>query len=248
MIYLHKLLPLVVSPLGLILSLLILSIFLRRMWLTLLAILVLLISSLPLTANLIWADLREDYPYRSVNSLPISDVVVVLSGYMGWINTSEIQQVPTWGRPNRFFAGVDIIKAGKANSIIFTQERFPWADIPSGGVVSRNKALELGVPESQIHLSGFVSNTQDEAKAIKKLIDDKSYKKVILVTSSFHMPRAKAIFEAHGISVIPYATDNASHKVNLNAFSFIPSADGFRSTSNGIREYIGRFYYWLKYV
>src|SRR5210317_3847 len=160
MLYLHKLLPLVVSPLGLILSLLILSIFLRRMWLTLLAILVLLISSMPLTANLIWADLTEDYPYRSVNSLPISDVVVVLGGYVGWINTSEIQQVPTWGKPNRFFAGVDIIKAGKANSIIFTQERFPWADIPSSGVVSKNKALELGVPESQIHLSGFVSNTE----------------------------------------------------------------------------------------
>ena len=248
MIYLHKLLPLIVSPLGLILCLLVLGVLLKRVWFHLLAIIVLLVSSLPLTADIIWADLRADYPYRSINSLPNSDVVAVLSGYIGWINASEIQQVETWGKPNRFFAGVDIVKAGKANALIFTQERFPWADIPSSGVVSKNKALELGLPESQIHLSGYVSNTDDEAKAIKQLIDDKGYKTMILVTSSFHMPRAKAIFLAHGISVIPYATDTGSQNLTLNAFSFIPSAGAFNSTSSGIREYIGRIYYWLKYA
>ena len=248
MIYLHKLLPLIVSPLGFILCSLVLGVLLKRVWFHLIAILVLLISSLPLTAQIIWADLRADYPYQSVNSLPNSDVVAVLSGYMDWINASDGQQVPTWGKPNRFFAGVDIIKAGKANAIIFTQERFPWADIPSGGGVSKNKAVELGVPDSQVHLSGYVSNTEDEAKAIKQLIEDKGYETVILVTSSFHMPRAKAIFLAHGISVVPYATDNGSQNLTLNAFSFIPSAGAFSRTSSGIREYIGRLYYWLKYA
>ena len=51
MIYLHKLLPLIISPLGLVVFLIITGICLRRWWIITLSCFVLLLSSLPITAQ-----------------------------------------------------------------------------------------------------------------------------------------------------------------------------------------------------
>ena len=91
-----------------------------------------------------------------------------------------------------------------------------------------------------------VENTDQEAKAIKKLfsIDNP---KIILVTSAFHMPRAQLVFEAAGINVIPFPVDFKTGAGKLTFMSFIPSADSFASTNFFVREMIGRTYYNLKY-
>ena len=59
-------------------------------------------------------------------------------------------------------------------------------------------AITNGISENNILLTENVENTDQEAKAIKKLLsEDKS--KVLLVTSAFHMPRAQKVFEATSI-------------------------------------------------
>ena len=55
-------------------------------------------------------------------------------------------------------------------------------------------AIKFGVPEESILLTDNVQNTDQEAKSVKKLLNSNDVK-VILVTSAFHMPRAKKIFE-----------------------------------------------------
>jgi len=69
---------------------------------------------------------------------------------------------------------------------------------------------------------------------------------VTLVTSSFHMPRAVMIFEQAGVRVVPYPTDFRT-KADLDWTDWVPSANAFGGTSLGIREYIGRLYYWIRY-
>ena len=71
--------------------------------------------------------------------------------------------------------------------------------------------------------------------------------KVILITSAFHMPRAKKVFEASNIKVIPFAVDFINSHQKLTFMSFIPSASSFDETSFFVREMIGRTYYKLKY-
>jgi len=77
-------------------------------------------------------------------------------------------------------------------------------------------------------------------------MSENNFNSAILVTSSFHMPRAKKIFDKAGVVTEAHATD---HKVTgsiLSWLHFIPSAAGLQQTSSGIREYIGRLYYQLK--
>jgi uncharacterized SAM-binding protein YcdF (DUF218 family) len=61
------------------------------------------------------------------------------------------------------------------------------------------------------------------------------------------MPRAKTIFEAKGLHVVPFAVDFRRNNDDLTIMSFLPSAEALHHTSFSVREFIGRIYYSLKY-
>ena len=70
---------------------------------------------------------------------------------------------------------------------------------------------------------------------------------VILVTSAFHMKRAKKVFEREGIVVIPYPVDFHSNKSLYsslrNPLKWVPSSSSLSTNSFAIREIIGRIIY-----
>ena len=247
MIYLHKLLPLIISPLGLVVFLIITGICLRRWWIITLSCFVLLLSSLPITAQFIWRDLEKQYPPKALSEFGSYDAVVVLSGMLSPFEYNGTLHVE-WGDPDRFFAGIDLLKSGKAPTLIFTRGKMPWSNLPAEGELLKSKAVELGINESQILLSNIVANTSEEAEAVAKLISANGIKRIVLITSSFHMPRAKLLFDKQGIDSVPFASDFKATGQTLSWRSFLPSAWGFGRTSEGIREYIGRFYYKLKFA
>ena len=247
MIYLHKLLPLIISPLGLVVFLIITGIYLRRWWIITLSCFVLLLSSLPITAQFIWQDLEKHYPPKTLSEFGTYDAVVVLSGMLSPFEHSGTLHVE-WGDPDRFFAGIDVLKSGKAPTLIFTRGKMPWSSLPAEGELLKAKAVELGINESQILLSNTVANTAEEAKAVAQLISANGIKRIVLITSSFHMPRAKLLFDKQGIDSVPFATDFQATGQTLSWLSFLTSASGFSRTSEGIREYIGRLYYKLKFA
>jgi uncharacterized SAM-binding protein YcdF (DUF218 family) len=242
MLFLHKLLPLIVSPLGLVVFFLLMSVLVRRRGPVVVGLLILLVSALPLTADRLWEALEADYPYRPIESIQNADAVVVLSGMLGGIETSE-GVVTQWGDADRFMTGVDLMKAGKAPLIIFTRGQWPWLKLPPEGEVLARRAISMGIRENQILLTGIVTNTADEAAEVKTLMEFGGMRRVILVTSSFHMPRAKMLFDRAGIVSIPYPTDFQSSGGRSDWMSFVPSAHGLNMTSEAVRELIGRLYY-----
>ena len=125
MIYLHKLLPLIVSPLGLVILLIILGIAFRRSIIVVLSCFVLLASALPLTAQLIWQGLEQQHPPKVLDRLGSYDAVVVLSGVLSGFRYKDIFR-SEWTDPGRFFAGIDALKSGRASTLIFTRGLLPW--------------------------------------------------------------------------------------------------------------------------
>lgn len=243
MLLLHKALPLIVSPLGLVIGLLVLALVFRRRGATLITLLILIVSSLPLTADRVWIALESDYPPRPIDSVENADVIVVLSGMIGGIDTSR-GVLPQWGSTvDRFFAGIDLLNAGKAPLIIFTRGKWPWLNLPPEGEVLANRALTMGIRSDQILLTGIATTTAEEALEVQTVMNFAGMERAILVTSAYHMQRAKTLFDNAGISIIPYATDFRSSGGHLDWLSFVPSAKGLEKTSSGIRELIGRLYY-----
>ena len=247
MIYLHKLLPLVASPVGLLIGLMLLALVFKRQWPVYWALFILLVCSFPLTARFIWVGLESEYQYQAPITVPKADAVLVLSGMLGGFETED-GYVTEWGDPDRFFVGVQLVKMGKADRLIFTRGKMPWSESPPEGELLKQKALEMGIFPEQILLTSIVSNTAEESSAVKDLMAERQLSKIILVTSSFHLPRAKLLFDQVGVETYPYPTDFKVASRDITWLHFIPSADALRNTSSGIREYLGRIYYWLKYA
>jgi len=213
------------------------------------AFIFLIIFSNGLFADILWRLL--EYPWKRINYSLVtpSDGIVVLSGGRH-LPPGDIQ-IFEWNDPDRFFAGIDLYNANKSNRLIFTGGINPLtSDLPPEGDIYINEAISMGLPKKDLFTTYPVQNTLQEAKAIKKLLDDEIpfiKKKIILVTSAFHMKRAKKVFENEGISVQPYPVDFKSNKSFfsslLNPLKFMPSSYSLNKSSSAIREIIGRFIY-----
>ena len=246
MIYFHKILPLLFSPLFFIISLIIFGLIIGSKKISLTGVIILVILSMPIVSDKLIAYLESDYELIKPSKVESADAIVVLSGMVKTIQTKNGLDYE-WGEAaDRIFAGIDLFKSNKAPVLILTGGKLPWSiGVPEGEYL-RDVAIDLGVPKKDILITENVENTDQEAKAIKKilLLDNP---KVILVTSAFHMPRAQLVFEAAGINVIPFPVDFIIGAEKLTFMSFIPSAGSFASTSFFVREMIGRTYYSLKY-
>lgn len=242
MIYIHKILPMIVSPIGISLLLIIVGLIFYKRIMIICSFLIIWLASTPYVTNSLWQKLESADPPKSISTLGEVDAVVVLStGMRTYKVNGEI--IINWPKPDRFFAGLNAIKHGKSENIIFTRGKLPWSDsIPEGEVLSL-KAQEFGIPKENIFLTEVVATTSDEAKSIRSVTEKHGFSKVLLITSSFHMPRASLLFDRERISFETYPVGHKAYDVDISWDVFFPSAWGLYGTSVAIREYIGRFYY-----
>ena len=112
------------------------------------------------------------------------------------------------------------------------------------GAVLTDYTIQYGIPSNQIFVSGLVTNTADEAAAVKKMALGNN---IILVTSAFHMPRAQMLFKSEGFKVIPYPVDfKLLTDHSLTIMDYLPNAHSLAKTGLGMRELIGRLFYRIK--
>ena len=245
MIYLHKILPIFVLPLMLVIIVVLIGLIRNKKKLIYIAIGVLYILSTPIFSNNFFK-LVEGSEYRKpISAIDSADAIVVLSGMLE-INEVGDSTYVEWGDPDRFFGGIALFKAGKAQKLVFTGGKMPWDKVKkTEGEVLREFAISNGIDFEKIFVTKDVENTADEAVAVKELISPS--KRIILVTSAFHMYRAQRLFEKQGIEVIPYKVDyKAAGNSKVTVMDFLPSAGNLAMTENGIREFIGNLYYYLK--
>lgn len=152
-----------------------------------------------------------------------------------------------WGEPDRFFGGIALFKAGKAQKLLFTGGKMPWDKAKkTEGEVLKEYAISNGIQSEKIFITKNVENTADEAMAVKELIV--TSKRIILVTSAYHMYRAMKLFEKQGFIVIPYKVDYKSERnKEITILNLLPNAEYLKITEIGFREIVGRFFYLMKY-
>ncbi len=214
------------------------------------SIIFLIIFSNGVFSNILWRLLEYPWKRLDYSLVESSDGIVVLSG--GGIKLPSVnKKIIEWNDPDRFFAGIDLYKANKSNRLIFTGGMNPLiSGLPPEGDIYVKEALSMGIPKKALFTTYPVSNTLQEARAIKKLLNDEipsSQKKVILVTSAFHMNRAKKVFEREGIRVLPYPVDFSSNKIFSpslrNPLVWLPNSSSLDRSTSAIREIIGRIIY-----
>lgn len=245
-IYLHKILPLLVSPIFIAMAIIVFGLLIRRARYSGFAIVFLWVCSMPITGNYLMGVLDGKQLRSSPQSIAENaDAVVVLSGMLTTVR-GENGLISEWGDPDRFFGGLEVWDAGKAYKLVFTRGQLPWTkqSVPEGEYL-KVLAIERGVPEQDILITRSVANTAQEASAVKELMASIDNPSIILVTSAFHMPRAARVFEAEGFAVTKYPVDFKANITSLTIMSFLPDAGALFRTSLFSREMLGRLYYWL---
>jgi len=245
-IYLHKLLPLLLSPLVVVLALVLLGAWRRSRVLLFTAALLLWTLSTPVIANALFRMVEGERVRLTASEMPSGAAVVVLSGMLQYVQGST-GLTSEWGESaDRFFAGLELLEAGKAPRLVFTRGQRPWdRDIRAEGEILREIAISQGVPAERITLTPVVANTEEEAAAVRRMLTPNSGP-VILVTSAFHMTRARALFEQQGLRVIEYPVDLRISESERGPESYAPDARALRRSDLAIREWLGQAYYALR--
>lgn len=244
MFYLSKILPFFVLPLGIVFLLSVLGLVFRRKIFVIGAMVLLYLSSLPLTGRIALSAIESGMERQPVSKASPAEAIVVLSG--GRTIAPGEARISEWTDANRFFGGVELFHAGKAPLLVFTGGWAPWEPdaLPEGEILAGYAAL-CGVPEKSIQVSGKVLNTEEESKAVREMFKEPSKNgektRILLVTSAFHMPRAVGLFETAGFEVEPYPVQfllSSEHRLGI--LDLLPSPSGLAQTTHALREFYGR--------
>ena len=250
MIYLHKILPIFFLPVGVTLVLVLAGLWSRRRVLIWTGVAVLWLASTPLLSALMVRAVEGWAERGQARDASEADAIIVLSG--GRVVAPGKAAISEWGDADRYFGGMELLRAGKAPLLVFTGGWVPWEPeaAPEGEVLARY-ARAMGVPSDKVVTTGPVTNTAEEARAVATLLrgrrpgtaDRGAPPRVLLVTSAFHMSRARRLFERAGLTVLPFPVDfQVSAGGGVTVMDLLPSASALRQTELAWREMYGRLF------
>ncbi|MFZ6026670.1 MAG: YdcF family protein [Chloroflexota bacterium] len=257
-VFLSKLLPPLVYPLGLALIAIPVAVFLQRKprvqrTLLVAAWLVLLLGSnefvsMALTRSVEWQ-------YFPPEEFPHAGAIVLLGGGTSPANYPR-STVELNGAGDRVVYAAWLYRQGAAPAILASGGAIDWLETGKSAADDMAFLLDLmGVPEEAIWLEENSRNTAENAAECAKILRKKGITRIILVTSAFHMPRSVPLFENQGFEVIPAPTDYSVTQADWDALTesgpgllvrLLPSADNLAATSRVLKEYIGMAVYRLR--
>ncbi len=237
---LSQLLPPLLLPLGAALILAVIGMASRRRWLTTIALIVLWLASTPITSRPLARFMEGGGERTLATAAPMADAIVVLSG--GRLVAPGPDAVSEWRGANRFFGGLELLDADKAPLLVFTGGWSPRRpEAPTEGEVLAAWAERWGVAPDRILVTGRVTNTEEEAAAVAALAEPLHVRRVLLVTSAFHMQRATVLFERTGLEVIAFPVDfQVSDDWRFGVTSLLPGAGALNLNHQSLREAMAR--------
>jgi uncharacterized SAM-binding protein YcdF (DUF218 family) len=199
-----------------------------------------------LVSNLLISPLESDYaPLKG----PVADAraVVVLTSGIQDLSHLGLGVVSDSSSLRRLVYGIKIYKKNSGMKLIIVGGRAdPVRPQVSFGRVLGDEALELGVSEDDLLIEEESKNTYEGALNLSDNFNDSEGRRVVIVTSAFHMPRSVKLYRKAGFDVIPAPTDFKGSRFIFGLNLFVPSAEGVGRSSVAIYEYISSSWYIIR--
>ncbi len=105
---------------------------------------------------------------------------------------------------------------------------------------------ELGV--RRVLIEDQSTTTFENARNVAGLMRQRGFKKAVLVTHAWHMPRAVDAFRFFDVPVYPAPTARARPDASESGYyAWLPSARALRQSQMALHELVGRLYYHFEY-
>ncbi|MCL2523101.1 MAG: YdcF family protein [Betaproteobacteria bacterium] len=185
----------------------------------------------------------------------------------GWLNrTLEEQAGPVFSDPQG--AGAIVILAGgvieaaeyggetpnqrslvraRYGAVLARQHQLPV--LVSGGLAVDSRRAEADVIADVLENEFGIAvrwretrsrDTADNAVMSAELLQAAGIRRVVLVTQAFHMPRARRLFAAAGVEVVPAPTELGQYRVwPESALGWLPQAGALHASYYALHEWLG---------
>jgi uncharacterized SAM-binding protein YcdF (DUF218 family) len=177
--------------------------------------------------------------YPALQHVPADvDAVVVLSGGNN-LGAPNLPLMP--GAFKRYMYGVMLAK--KYNLPLVFSGGFHESDAAAVVTKELNEMLDLNLT---VRYENRSLDTYENARYTEQMLHKAGipHPRVLLVTSAFHMPRAKLLFDRTHLDTIPAPTDYLAS--SLQHFWYLPSITGLRLSYHALHEYLGYLIYSFK--
>lgn len=205
---------------------------------------ILYVLSIPAVAEPI-ARLQQSVDALDVNSrsLEHSGAIVVLGGGM-------YRDGPEFGSDSLRSPGLERVRYAawlhqRTGLPILVTGGVKGDEDRSGDVMARVLRDEFGVSVQWSDTDAH--NTRENALRSRTILEPEAIHKIVLVTSAYHMPRARRAFEQVGFEVVPAPTIFAVSNRPISVLSFVPDGRLLKISVGALREWLARGWYAISY-
>jgi uncharacterized SAM-binding protein YcdF (DUF218 family) len=213
-------------------------------FLALIALFMSIVGSTRVPGDLL-ASLERPFVIRDLEKLPVCDAAVVMGGGMR-PSRYDVAGLDLNASGDRLIMALELIRLGKAKNLVIGGA----AHTVNGRTrveasMTKQWLATWGWDKVPVESLGACANTHDEAVRVADLCKEKGWQKILLVTSAYHMKRARGVFRTAGVPAICVPCDFQSD-VSIETepeWIFVPRYQGFEKLSIFIHENVG----WLMY-
>ena len=201
--------------------------------------------STPWVAWALAMPLESRHPPVPAAASPVADAVLVLGGAMEAPLPPEQPHIGFGAAADRVWHAAALYRAGKARWVLAIGGNRPgYEDVAPEAEAMAEVLRTLGVPASALRLEGHSRNTRENAANSVALVRQVGARRVLLVTSALHMPRALAVFQGvfagSGVTIIPAATDAEALGDEPGGWmAWLPDAKSLEGSSRAVKEVLG---------
>lgn len=205
-----------------------------------------LLSTGPVARRLV-LPLEDAYPPLRLQTLPVPgpQAIVVLGG-------GTVADAPDYGTSTlspttlaRLRAAADL---GHATGlpIVLSGGRPRLGERSEATMMAQSLRTDFRLSNT-LWIENKAFNTAENANRTRELLDRKGIRRIYLVTSAIHMPRAMAWFRHVEFQVVPVPTDYLMDRGLPSLWTqWLPRATYLNASSRALHEYMGRYWKWLR--
>lgn len=206
-----------------------------------LAVLVLFVFSVEPVSRRLFAAL-ESSVQDTFRPEPPYDAVIVLGGMLDASAMRRSGQLEFNESVERITRAAQVLRAGQARNVLLSGGIF------LDGRAERSEAdwlaewlREQGIAADRIALEGESKNTRENAVLSARILAERGWRRVLLVSSAWHARRAVGCFRAVGVEVDLLSVDHRPG--SPPGARWVPRASALSDSTDALRELLG----WLVY-
>lgn len=198
------------------------------------------VAGCPITSYLLMHNLER--PFETIFPLTETtsyDALLVMGGGGAARPGADADGEPQFGESgDRLRLAAVIHKQGRAPILVTS-----GSSTDGGRDLSAETAvlwMELGIPADVVVQLPGPRNSAAEVAAYARLVEERGWTRVGLVTSARHLPRALALCRRQGLRVDPLPSDFRAVSLRWDDLGVIvPNGGGFASVEEAVWEYVG---------